>query len=169
MPLRSGLNAASFSYKRNFAPSKVSLTLDPFGSFAGSNLTGRFTEEGILLQRLYSTFPDGRPGFGLLLLRLAAGGSLIADRFSMMVVMPSSLQWEIQIAFACVGVFILLGIWTPVMGAFGAAGEALIIISRPTQYQSHFLIAVLALGLVMLGPGAWSIDALIFGRKRITI
>jgi uncharacterized membrane protein YphA (DoxX/SURF4 family) len=55
------------------------------------------------------------------------------------------------------------------MGAFEAVAEVLITFSRPTQYQSHILIAVLAIGLAMLGPGAWSIDALIFGRKRITI
>jgi uncharacterized membrane protein YphA (DoxX/SURF4 family) len=55
------------------------------------------------------------------------------------------------------------------MGAFEAVAEVLITLSRPTQYQSHILIAVLAIGLAMLGPGAWSIDALIFGRKRITI
>jgi putative oxidoreductase len=121
------------------------------------------------LQRLYSTFPNGRPGVGLLLLRLAAGGSLIAERISMVVPLPPSPQWEIHIMLVCVGVCICLGIWTPVMGAFEAVAEVLITFSRPTQYQSHILIAVLAIGLAMLGPGAWSIDALIFGRKRITI
>jgi putative oxidoreductase len=121
------------------------------------------------LQRLYSTFPSGRPGVGLLLLRLAAGGSLIAERISMVVPLPPSPQWEIHLMLVFVGVCICLGIWTPVMGAFEAAAEVMITLSRPTQYQSHILIAVLAIGLAMLGPGAWSIDALIFGRKRITI
>jgi uncharacterized membrane protein YphA (DoxX/SURF4 family) len=36
-------------------------------------------------------------------------------------------------------------------------------------YEHHLLLAVLAISLAMLGPGAWSIDAQIFGRKRITI
>jgi putative oxidoreductase len=121
------------------------------------------------LQRLYSTFPNGRPGIGLLLLRLAAGGSLIAERISMVVPLPPSPQWEIHMMLVFVGVCICLGFWTPVMGAFEAVAEVLITFSRPTQYQSHILIAVLAIGLAMLGPGAWSIDALIFGRKRITI
>jgi len=32
---------------------------------------------GSSLQRLFSTFPDGWPGFGILLLRLGAGTALI--------------------------------------------------------------------------------------------
>jgi putative oxidoreductase len=30
----------------------------------------------------------------------------------------------------------------------------------------HIFLAVLAAGVAMLGPGAWSIDARLFGRKR---
>jgi putative oxidoreductase len=121
------------------------------------------------LQRLYSTFPNGRPGIGLLLLRLAAGGSLIAERILMVVPMPPSPEWEIHIMLVFVGLCLCLGIWTPVMGVLEAITEVMIALSHPAQYQTHILIAVLALGLAMLGPGAWSIDAMIFGRKRITI
>jgi putative oxidoreductase len=121
------------------------------------------------LQRLYSTFPDGKPGVGLLVLRLAAGASLIAERISMMVPLPPSPQWEIQIVLICIGVCLCLGIWTPIMGACEAIAEVGIALSRSTQYQSHILLAILGISLAMLGPGAWSLDALIFGRKRITV
>ncbi|HEX8765158.1 MAG TPA: hypothetical protein VF740_08355 [Candidatus Acidoferrum sp.] len=33
----------------------------------------------------------------------------------------------------------------------------------------HLLLAVLGASLAMLGPGAWSVDARLFGRKRIDI
>jgi hypothetical protein len=33
----------------------------------------------------------------------------------------------------------------------------------------HIFLAVLAVGIAMLGPGAWSIDARVFGRKRFVI
>jgi putative oxidoreductase len=121
------------------------------------------------LQRLYSTFPNGRPGIGLLLLRLAAGGCLIAERVSMMLPVPPSPLWEAQTTLIFVGVCVGLGFWTPVMGALEAAAELLMAFSRPAEYETHVLLAVLALSLVMLGPGAWSIDALLFGRKRIAI
>jgi putative oxidoreductase len=122
-----------------------------------------------VLQRLYSTFPSGRPGIGLLLLRLAAGGSLIAERIIRMMPVPVSPSWEAQSTLILVGVCICLGFWTPVMGALEAAAELLMAFSHPAAYEVHVLLAVLALSLVMLGPGAWSIDALLFGRKRIAI
>jgi putative oxidoreductase len=33
----------------------------------------------------------------------------------------------------------------------------------------HLLLAVLAVSVAMLGPGAWSVDARLFGRRRIDI
>jgi putative oxidoreductase len=121
------------------------------------------------LQRLYSTFPDGRPGVGLLLLRLTAGGSLIVERMLMMMPLPPSPQWEINTTLICVGACVCLGLWTPVMAGLEAVAELLVTLSQPSQYQTHILLAVLSVGLAMLGPGAASIDASIFGRKRITV
>jgi uncharacterized membrane protein YphA (DoxX/SURF4 family) len=33
----------------------------------------------------------------------------------------------------------------------------------------HIFVAVLCISLAMLGPGVWSIDARLFGRKRFDI
>jgi uncharacterized membrane protein YphA (DoxX/SURF4 family) len=55
------------------------------------------------------------------------------------------------------------------MSGLEAVAELLMTVSDPERYESHILLAVLAISLAMLGPGAWSIDALIFGRKRITV
>ena len=33
----------------------------------------------------------------------------------------------------------------------------------------HIFLAILAVSVAMLGPGAWSIDARLFGRKRFEI
>jgi putative oxidoreductase len=33
----------------------------------------------------------------------------------------------------------------------------------------HILLGILSAALAMLGPGAWSVDARLFGRKRIEI
>lgn len=121
------------------------------------------------MQRLYSTFPSGRPGFGLLLLRLAAGGSLFIERTSMLLVAPSSPLWETQTVLVLVAACVCFGFWTPVMSALEAVSELLMAFSRPVVYESHALLAVVAISLVFLGPGAWSVDALLFGRKRIAI
>jgi uncharacterized membrane protein YphA (DoxX/SURF4 family) len=55
------------------------------------------------------------------------------------------------------------------MGSVAAALELLIIVSPADGDATHILLAILSISLVLLGPGAWSIDAHIFGRKRIDI
>ena len=119
------------------------------------------------MQRLYSTFPNGPPGLGLLLLRLAVGGSLISERISMILPSPSPPLWAAHILLVCAGVCICIGVWTPVMGVIQGIAELAMTLSHADEH--HLLLAVLAVSVAMLGPGAWSIDAQIFGRKRITI
>jgi putative oxidoreductase len=69
--------------------------------------------------------------------------------------------------------FLLAGLWTPLAATVAGLDElwmALSISSAPTHDMwIHVMLAVLAVSLAMLGPGAWSIDARLFGRKRIDI
>jgi uncharacterized membrane protein YphA (DoxX/SURF4 family) len=69
------------------------------------------------------------------------------------------------------GILFLVGLWTPVAGGLATVAKVLIAFSR---YFSHsgdpwipIIQAVLGAALAMVGPGAWSIDARLFGRKRI--
>jgi putative oxidoreductase len=121
------------------------------------------------LQRLFSTFPTGRPGVGLLLLRFAVGVSLVLERIPAIWVIPQSLDFEVRIVLICLGVSLLCGLWTPVMGSVAAVFELLVAFSQSGCSTTHVLLAILSIGLTLLGPGAWSIDAHIFGRKRIDI
>ncbi len=121
------------------------------------------------MQRLFSTFPTGRPGAGLLLLRLAVGASLILERIPEIWVIPQSLGFEVRIVLVCVGISLLSGLWTPVMGGVAAVIELLITFSPSGGGVTHILLVILSISLALLGPGAWSIDAHIFGRKRIDI
>lgn len=65
------------------------------------------------------------------------------------------------------GAFLLVGLWTPLSGVLTVFIQLWIVISHTGQRGVHALLAALAASLVMLGPGAWSIDARLFGRKRI--
>jgi uncharacterized membrane protein YphA (DoxX/SURF4 family) len=126
---------------------------------------------GPTLQRLFSTFPDGWPGFGLLLMRLGMGISLIY-------LGTAGLWKEIQdttsvaqnLIATAAGVSLLAGLWTPIMGALAALGQMWIALSLPSSQPAgewiHILLAVLSASAAMLGPGAWSIDARLFGRRR---
>jgi putative oxidoreductase len=57
------------------------------------------------------------------------------------------------------------------VGAVIAIDEAWIASTHfpPQCVWIHFLLAVMCAGLAMLGPGAWSVDAYLFGRRRFDI
>jgi putative oxidoreductase len=123
---------------------------------------------GHSLQRLFSTFPDGWPGIGLLLLRGGAAGVLIYCGAGGLVANP-----VLRVGSVTGGTLLLAGLWTPVAGAMVALvelGSAFSLeFSHPADRCLHLLLAVVAGAVAMLGPGAWSIDARLFGRKRFAI
>jgi uncharacterized membrane protein YphA (DoxX/SURF4 family) len=123
------------------------------------------------VQRLFSTFADGWPGIGLLLLRLLAGVALIHFGIADLREAPPLATVVLQSIGVGAGILLLVGLWTPVAGGLATIAKVLIAFSR---YFSHsgdpwipIIQAVLGAALAMVGPGAWSIDARLFGRKRI--
>ncbi len=113
-------------------------------------------------------FPGGWPGAGLLVLRLAATIPLLIE--------SCSDSWEAPHYGLCarsiaivVGSLLLAGLWTPVAGALQAMIEVWILCARGGGPSIYVLLAALGVSLIMLGPGAWSVDARLFGRKRIDI
>jgi putative oxidoreductase len=130
-----------------------------------------YAGNGPVLQRLFSTFASGWPGVGLLLLRLLTGAALIYFGIVGAISAPSLTIIVLQIMGACAGVLLLIGLWTPVTAALAAFIKVWIAWSR---FYSHYgdpwipvLQAILSAVLAMVGPGAWSVDARLFGRKRI--
>jgi putative oxidoreductase len=67
------------------------------------------------------------------------------------------------------GVLIFLGIWTPGSAAAIAILEIWVAVASASEFRLSLMVATIAAGLAMLGPGAWSLDARLFGRKRISI
>jgi len=65
--------------------------------------------------------------------------------------------------------FMLIGLWTPIAGGMAVGIELCMAFSRPEEFWPSLLCAVVGLSLILLGPGAWSIDAVAYGRKRISI
>ena len=61
----------------------------------------------------------------------------------------------------------LVGLWTPIAGIVVATMETWIAFSLPASAALPGGLAVLGASLAMIGPGAWSLDALLFGRKHI--
>jgi putative oxidoreductase len=66
-----------------------------------------------------------------------------------------------------VAILLLIGLATPIAGIVDAAIEVGIIVWGKHYDSSFMLVASIGVALAMLGPGAWSLDAWVFGRKRI--
>jgi uncharacterized membrane protein YphA (DoxX/SURF4 family) len=117
------------------------------------------------LQRLFSTFANGWPGFGLLIQRLVTGIALLYR--GVVVLHGTTHNGYLQIAGAVLGTFILAGLWTPVAGALVAAVELWLVFAGGGDTSMSIVLVTLGGTLAMIGPGAWSIDARLFGRKHI--
>jgi len=121
------------------------------------------------VRRLFSSFARGWPGVGLLVLRVAAGSSLIARAI---LVLGNTLTLGtgfFQLFIATAGLLLIIGLWTPVVATVMVLLELWRIISRHGDPASDILLCALAFAIALLGPGAWSVDARLFGWKRIEI
>jgi hypothetical protein len=128
---------------------------------------------------MFPTFPSGWPGVGLLLLRAALGITLSVEGVAY------ALDWRHLGWVTCTvclltiasGLFLLIGYLTPLTGMVAAVtsiGSALswIPASNPNLFDTRFstaLATVIAIAVICLGPGAYSLDARLFGRREIII
>ena len=82
------------------------------------------------MQRLFSSFANGWPGHGLLLLRMLTGFALIHYGIVDLREAHQFASIAPQIIAAGAGILLLVGLWTPVTGALVAIAEVWIAFSR---------------------------------------
>lgn len=112
-------------------------------------------------------FPAGVPGTALLLLRLSVASSLFIERPAPW---DSSPSYWIQAVSIILAVAILIGLMTPYFAFACGAVELRDYWVTSSQNEFHLLLALLhALILAMLGPGAYSFDSRIFGRRLLSL
>ena len=114
------------------------------------------------LQKLFSAFPAGWPGVGLLLLRMLVSVTLIAQIVTQVRSSEiSAASWIVDAFVLFAAGCLLLGFVTPVVAVLiGLASVAV---------AFNLDIVVLSTAIALLGPGAFSIDARMFGRREILI
>jgi putative oxidoreductase len=97
------------------------------------------------------------------------GGALLYREFACLTATPVCRLAIHQSMGALAGLLLIAGLWTPVAGVVVAGVEAWIALSAPATAGIPVALAVLGLTLAMIGPGTWSVDALLYGRKHIAI
>jgi putative oxidoreductase len=100
--------------------------------------------------------------------RLLVGGALIYCARSSLTDAPRIEIAGPELLGAAAGALIIAGLWTPVTGIIVSVVQGWIAFYRPNGALMPIVLAAFGLSLAMIGPGAWSIDARLFGRKQIS-
>jgi hypothetical protein len=112
-------------------------------------------------------FPAGAAGFGLMILRLCAAAMLV--RNVILIAAPALSWWETG-ALLVLGGALCIGVFTPAACIASVLTQiALLIWAFPRGlFETAFSVG-LTLSLLLLGPGAFSVDGRLFGRRRIQL
>jgi putative oxidoreductase len=121
------------------------------------------------MRRLFSTFAHGLPGLGLLLMRLTVGVAVIAYCVAALLGAPAFAAAAYYAILALMAVLLLIGLGTPIVGTLITLGILWELLSQRASWRACIFVAIMALSLVLLGPGVWSVDARLYGWKQIKI
>lgn len=129
------------------------------------------------MQRLFATFPTGSPGVGLLVLRLVVALSLVVHGVACLGGDSTLGTSAVAVTAALTASLLLLGLMTPLAASLAAltgVGLAMAWLPAPTPNPfevrlTAILVVSVATAIALLGPGAFSLDAALFGRREIAI
>jgi hypothetical protein len=112
-------------------------------------------------------FPSGRPGIGLVVLRFCLVSVLLlhASRFGPIL----SWSWTTPVLLL-IAAALCVGVATPQACMLSCAAEIGFALTATGFDATIPILAIpLAIALFLLGPGAYSLDARIFGRRVIVL
>jgi uncharacterized membrane protein YphA (DoxX/SURF4 family) len=111
-------------------------------------------------------------------MRLAVALSAIVQGISTLIESPAQiLSWAVGSLEILVGTALLIGFLTPIAGASASLGSLAMGISwfltsgdnTHEKTVAALYLLVISIAITLLGPGAFSLDARLFGRREIII
>lgn len=121
------------------------------------------------MRRLFSTFARGWPAFGLFLMRIVAGGSLIIGGVEKCQDGLTVIPLILGLLEVGDGALLVAGLWTPIAGLLAIGVSTWGMLAQHDNPHPAVLLAAIGAALALVGPGALSIDAWLFGWKRIDL
>lgn len=113
-------------------------------------------------------FPHGWPGLALLLLRIAVA-SILFETASRLGGPPSAILSAGIVLASVLAFALIVGFLTPLLSLLTCLAALGRLLCGPSVEPMSVFIAVLVAGaLALLGPGAYSVDARLYGR-RVTV
>jgi putative oxidoreductase len=102
-------------------------------------------------------------------MRLVVGVALIVQGLTSLRTKPPIEPPILDMLALALGVLLFAGLWTPVAGALVAILGFWNAILQPGDRWANILLGTIGAALALIGPGTWSIDARLFGWKRIDV
>ena len=121
-----------------------------------------------VVQRLFSMFPPGGPGIGLLLLRISVAATfvmIVADRAGLPSIHP------LFVGALLISLCLIIGVLTPYLSFIVCVYVLVNLFCAASRLDELVLASLLlsAAALALLGPGAYSLDARLFGRRVVVV
>jgi hypothetical protein len=111
-------------------------------------------------------FPTGLPGVGLIAVRVTAAAMLLVDGSPYAAPQYMGCAIGSSVAAGC----LVFGVLTPYAAAFAGCLEFWRLCARDSVDLFHLIAAILvSFALGVLGPGAYSVDNEIFGRRLVNL
>lgn len=98
---------------------------------------------------------------------MASGGYLFISGISEITIFGFRGTGLLALASMLPGGLLVVGLWTPVAGILAGLLEATLIVAAIDEPKAGILFICISVAIAMLGPGCWSIDSVLFGRRKL--